>query len=108
MDGNILARYFSPGFGLIYCGKEALPNISSAAQLFAGAPDEAILAVACIRTTGITIQFDGTNPTAGTLGIDYPVGTFEFPFTALQLKKIKGIQNGGTSTGYIVYFKAGS
>lgn len=94
----------SGGFEQI--SSEALPGLSSAANLFANAPDKTRVILLTLRGAGITVRFDNNTPTAGANGHDYPItvnGPYEFTLSQSEAKKAKAIQNGGTATGWITY-----
>lgn len=84
---------------------EALVSISSSAPLFANAPVGAKTAVVTFRAAGVTLTFDATAAVAGSTGIDYAAGTYSFTFRdQTEMKRTRAVQNGGTTTGYVVYW----
>ncbi len=94
----------SGGFEFLY--SEPLPSLSSAANLFPNAPLNTRVILLTLRSFGITVRFDGSTPTAGANGHDYPVSTtgpYEFTINQGQAKTAKAIQNGGAATGWITY-----
>jgi hypothetical protein len=97
------AREIFEGYKWEQVGGEAMPSLASAALLFPNPPDDARFAILTIRTNGITVQFDGSDPTASDVGTDYAPGTYEFDFSLDKLKIIKAIQQAATATGYIAY-----
>lgn len=86
--------------------EEALPTVSSSTQIFANCPDNTVLILLTIRTVGLTMRFDGNAATAGANGIDYKSDSYEITISKSNALKVRAIQNGGTATGYISYFKA--
>lgn len=90
--------------GFIPLSDEALPSISSSTQVFANAPATAAKAVVTLRVAAVTARFTGSAATAGANGHDFAVGTYTFYGNQENLKKVRMIQNGGTTTGYITYY----
>jgi len=85
--------------------KEALPSVTASTQIFANAPTNTEMILLQIRGSGITMQFDGDVATANTNGIDYGEGErVELRLNYTSAREIRAIENGGTATGYIVYF----
>jgi len=112
MSGDF--RALEGGYKAVYHG--ALPALGSSTALFNTAVTTALTnnpgktickVVFTLRTAGITMTFDGTTAaTAGSVGIDYPTGTYELWLNANELKNCRAIQNGGAATGYVVVFAA--
>lgn len=86
---------------------EALPSCTVATNIFANAPADTEMVYLTIRTGGLTLEFlDGSTPTAGANGHDYGAGErVEFRLNQTSAKAIRAIQTGGTTTGWITYFK---
>jgi hypothetical protein len=84
----------------------AMPSIASSAQIFASAPAGTTEIWMTIRTAGLTMRTDAGTATAGANGVDF-VHASTSPYV-LQMDQTRAllcraIQNGGTTTGYIVY-----
>lgn len=92
------------GLGFKQIGKEAISTLTSSALLFPNVPKNTSFAQLTVRTQGITVAYDGTDPTASGVGIDYPPGTYEFDMDYEQLKTIRAIQQAASATCYVVYF----
>ena len=85
--------------------KEALPSCTASTQIFANAPHNTEMVMLTIRDNGLTIQFDGSAPTAGALGHDFAAGErIEWVLNYTSALLIRAIDNGGAATGYITYF----
>lgn len=98
-------RHLADKGGLKSLGGEALPSLSSADEICTTIPAGTRVAIITVRTADITVRFDGSTPTAGANGIDIKAGSnpLILPMTKDQLALIKGIQSGGTATGWIEY-----
>jgi len=98
-----LARIVQEG-GFQCLGGEAIPDLTTAATLFRTVPTGTLFALVTVRTATMTVTFDGVTTPTTTVGNDYAVGTYHFIHTREYLKKIKAIENGGDTAGYIQYF----
>ena len=106
-----MSQYLNEGWQAI--SAEALPTVSSSTQIFVNAPTDCQRVLLTLRTAGLTMRFDAGAATAGANGHDYPIvasagTTYEFDLTYDQARSVRAIQNGGTATGYITYFRRGN
>jgi hypothetical protein len=83
--------------------QEAMPSLASKAAIFANAPALTKFIMISVRAFPIVISFDGTDATTS-VGIDLAVGTYTLDLDYAEAVKCEAIQNGGTATGYIIYF----
>lgn len=93
--------------GLELLAGEAMPSTVASAAIFANAPVGTQLILLTLRTAGLTIRFDGNDPTAGANGQDYGATTLlphEFMLNEVNSAAVRAINNGGVATGYISYF----
>ncbi len=100
------------GWKVLYA--EAMPSLASAAALFpstqSAAANKASVAgtrmvMFCVRGAAITVTCDGTTPTAGGHGIDYPVGSpYMLALNDDEASAVQAIQSGGTASGWIEYW----
>src|SRR5574343_162824 len=89
--------------GWIALSQEAIPSISSNAKLFPNVPVGTKFIMLSVRAYPIVVSFDGTDATTS-VGVDLAVGTYTLDLDYTEASKVEAIQNGGTATGYIVYF----
>lgn len=74
-------------------------------QIFKNAPNGTLRVLLTVRVATLTLTFDGTAPTAGAIGQDYPVSTsgpYEIVLDQEEALKVKAIGAGAT-TGRIDY-----
>ncbi len=85
--------------------EEALPSLASSTQVFANAPAGTALIRFTLRSQGVTMRLDGNAATALGNGVDLATGSYEWEFSQEQAKKVRMIQAGATTTGWIQYLK---
>jgi len=91
-----------------FLSDEAMPAATASTSIFANAPEGTKEIWLTLRTAGLTLTFDGGAATAGANGNDFAADAstpyvFE-EMTQAQALAVKAIQNGGTATGWIVYW----
>jgi hypothetical protein len=93
------------GANLKSLGGEALADLSSSHVLCTAVPDGAVGMWITVRAFPITFRMDGGTPTAGANGLDIDKAKppMFIPGNKARLAAMKGIQNGGTATGWIEY-----
>lgn len=97
----------SQGNGFHELHSEALPSVSSSAQIFANAPKNTAWIELTVRVATLCVRHDGEAATTAA-GNDYAVGTHQLVFSQEQAKKVRAIQSGGTTTGWITYWGRGN
>ncbi len=100
--GHWLRTYSTSGSSLL---EEALPSITSSTQIFANAPATTKRVRIELRTAPATVRFDAGAATAGGNGVSYTTGVYNWYFDSQEeAKKVRAIEFGGTTTGWIQYF----
>lgn len=86
---------------------EAFSGLTTSTAIFANAPAGTKQIWLTVRTAAITLRTDAGTATAGANGGDFAANTTATPYVFDMSRKealdCRAIQNGGASTGYIVY-----
>lgn len=100
----------APLTGLKALSSQAKPGTATVGgvAIFAAAPVGTVCITLTLRVAGLTMTFDGTAPTAGATGHDFATNSgsdpYVFPLNESEAERVKAIDNGGVSTGYITYW----
>lgn len=84
---------------------EALPDLSTADQIFANAPAGTRTILLTVEDQAIRVRFagSGNDPVAGGIGQLLPVGQYELRRTQAQALEIYAVEEAATATGTITY-----
>lgn len=97
------------GGGFVVAAKEAMPSVSSSTQIFANAPDGCCMIEMTVRTADLVISWNepgDTDAATTTNGNTYAAGgTYRLYGNQDSFKQARAIQSGGTTAGWITYWK---